>query len=337
MSHRVQARVPVLDVINKSGLTDVCVVVTRYFGGILLGASGLTRAYSQGCSMAVNAARKMKMCECSRISFSCDYTLYGKVSYALPEYGVIMEKEDFADSVNLAFLVKSEFSDKLKNSLRIYPAASLNCQKKQISSLILHEICAIIQNIQPLCKNKGFLNYYSIYYIELVCFIYCKGEFLCLPREQTELFEKQFLSENACLSVDSKGRKEPCEPCPLRTCFQRDRDRILHCNSFRRLKHKTQVYLSPGDHYRTRLTHTLEVSQIARTISRALRLNEDLTEAIALGHDLGHTPFGHAGERALNELSPDGFHHYEQSLRVVDILEKTVRVLTSQKKSVTEY
>ena len=104
-----------------------------------------------------------------------------------------------------------------------------------------------------------------------------------LPREQTELFEKQFLSENACLSVDSKGRKEPCEPCPLRTCFQRDRDRILHCNSFRRLKHKTQVYLSPaGDHYRTRLTHTLEVSQIARTISRALRLNEDLTEAIAL-------------------------------------------------------
>lgn len=159
-----------------------------------------------------------------------------------------------------------------------------------------------------------------------------------LPREQTELFEKQFLNENACLSVDSKGRKEPCEPCPLRTCFQRDRDRILHCNSFRRLKHKTQVYLSPaGDHYRTRLTHTLEVSQIARTISRALRLNEDLTEAIALGHDLGHTPFGHAGERALNELSPDGFHHYEQSLRVVDILEKTARVLTSQKKSVTEY
>ena len=144
-----------------------------------------------------------------------------------------------------------------------------------------------------------------------------------LPREQTELFEKQFLSENACLSVDSKGRKKPCEPCPLRTCFQRDRDRILHCNSFRRLKHKTQVYLSPaGDHYRTRLTHTLEVSQIARTISRALRLNEDLTEAIALGHDLGHTPFGHAGERALNELSPDGFHHYEQSLRVVDVLEK---------------
>ena len=120
--------VPVLDVINKSGLTDVCVVVTRYFGGILLGASGLTRAYSQGCSMAVNAARKMKMCECSRISFSCDYTLYGKVSYALPEYGVIMEKEDFADSVNLAFLVKSEFSDNLKKKL-----TDISCGKLELS------------------------------------------------------------------------------------------------------------------------------------------------------------------------------------------------------------
>lgn len=120
--------VPVLDVINKSGLTDVCVVVTRYFGGILLGASGLTRAYSQGCSMAVNAARKMEMCECSRISFSCDYTLYGKVSYALPEYGVIMEKEDFADSVNLAFLVKSELSDKLKKQL-----TDISCGKLELS------------------------------------------------------------------------------------------------------------------------------------------------------------------------------------------------------------
>jgi dGTPase len=114
----------------------------------------------------------------------------------------------------------------------------------------------------------------------------------------------------------------PEEPHPLRTAFQRDRDRILHCKSFRRLKHKTQVFLAPyGDHYRTRLTHTLEVSQIARTISRALRLNEDLTEAVALGHDIGHTPFGHAGERVLAELSPDGFSHYQQSLRVVDKLE----------------
>lgn len=129
------------------------------------------------------------------------------------------------------------------------------------------------------------------------------------------------LCEYACLSSETKGREKPAEKCSLRTEFQRDRDKILHCNSFRRLKHKTQVFLSPaGDFYRTRLTHTLEVSQIARTVSRALRLNEDLTEAVALGHDLGHTPFGHAGERALNELDPDGFHHYEQSLRVVDCL-----------------
>lgn len=115
----------------------------------------------------------------------------------------------------------------------------------------------------------------------------------------------------------------PEQECEIRTCFQRDRDRIIHCRAFRRLKHKTQVFLAPsGDHYRTRLTHTLEVSQIARTIARALHLNEDLTEAIALGHDLGHTPFGHAGERALNNLSPNGFKHYEQSVRVVEKLEK---------------
>ncbi len=143
-----------------------------------------------------------------------------------------------------------------------------------------------------------------------------------LPREYTEALEKQNLCEFACLSSRTKGRERYVQPCDLRTEFQRDRDRILHCNSFRRLKHKTQVFLSPmGDHYRTRLTHTLEVAQIARTMARALRLNEDLTEAIALGHDLGHTPFGHAGERMLNELNPHGFHHYEQSLRVVDCLE----------------
>ena len=144
-----------------------------------------------------------------------------------------------------------------------------------------------------------------------------------LPREQTEHFEHTILCDKASFADASAGREKPEEKCVMRTEYQRDRDRILHCNSFRRLKHKTQVFLSPaGDHYRTRLTHTLEVSQIARTIARALRLNEDLTEAIALGHDLGHTPFGHAGERMLAQLSPHGFHHYEQSLRVVDILEK---------------
>ena len=142
-------------------------------------------------------------------------------------------------------------------------------------------------------------------------------------REETEAIERQTLSRYATLSESSLGRRVPLEPDPIRPCFQRDRDRILHCKAFRRLKHKTQVFLSPeGDHYRTRLTHTLEVSQIARTIARALRLNEDLTEAISLGHDLGHTPFGHAGERALHAVMEDGFRHYEQSVRVVERLEK---------------
>jgi dGTPase len=133
---------------------------------------------------------------------------------------------------------------------------------------------------------------------------------------------EEFLSPFASKSRLSRGRQRPEKPSPVRLDFQRDRDRVIHSNSFRRLKHKTQVFIAPvGDHYVTRLTHTLEVAQIARTISRALNLNEDLTEAIALGHDLGHTPFGHIGEDVLNELFPDGFRHNEQSLRVVDILE----------------
>lgn len=141
-------------------------------------------------------------------------------------------------------------------------------------------------------------------------------------RERQINFEETYLSEYAAKSSKTKGRKTKIESCSIRTEYQRDRDRILHSKSFRRLKHKTQVFISPaGDHYRTRMTHTLEVSQIARTIARALRLNEDLTEAIALGHDLGHTPFGHTGEEVLNELLPEGFKHNEQSLRVVDVLE----------------
>ena len=142
-------------------------------------------------------------------------------------------------------------------------------------------------------------------------------------RHRIEETEHMFLCDRAAFSDKSKGRVYPEAPSEMRTDFQRDRDRIIHSKAFRRLKHKTQVFLSPeSDHYRTRLTHTLEVSQIARTIARALRLNEDLTEAIALGHDLGHTPFGHAGERALNELAPFDFYHYEQSVRVCKKLEK---------------
>ena len=142
-------------------------------------------------------------------------------------------------------------------------------------------------------------------------------------REEIERMECETLSPYATLSIHSKGRDVYEEPCDIRPVFQRDRDRILHSKAFRRLKNKTQVFLTPkGDHYRTRLSHTLEVSQNARTIAKALRLNEDLVEAIALGHDLGHTPFGHAGERTLNSLCPMGFAHYKQSIRVVEFLEK---------------
>src|SRR5918998_2030268 len=141
-------------------------------------------------------------------------------------------------------------------------------------------------------------------------------------RQQLEQREREILAAEAAKSADSRGRLRPEDEDPIRPAFQRDRDRVIHCKAFRRLKHKTQVFFAPtGDHYRTRLTHTLEVSQIARSIAKVLRLNEELTEAIALGHDLGHTPFGHAGERVLDELIPDGFNHYEQSLRIVDVLE----------------
>ena len=142
-------------------------------------------------------------------------------------------------------------------------------------------------------------------------------------REMAEQREVAYFSPYASLSSKSRGRDREEPPCDIRPVYQRDRDRILHSKAFRRLKHKTQVFLLPqGDHYRTRLTHTLEVAQTARTIARALRMNEDLAEAIALGHDLGHTPFGHAGEQALNEICPFGFAHFEQSVRVVELLEK---------------
>ncbi len=148
------------------------------------------------------------------------------------------------------------------------------------------------------------------------------------PREISLDIEKMTLSKYAQLSKNTIGRKNPENICEIRTPYQKDRDKIIHCNSFRRLKQKTQVFISPrGDHYRTRLTHTLEVTQIARTIARALRLNEDLTEAIAMGHDLGHTPFGHAGEKVLNELNPKGFRHNIQGARVVEVLEKNLKGL----------
>ena len=147
-------------------------------------------------------------------------------------------------------------------------------------------------------------------------------------REDLEDRERQFLAPQAAKSAQTKGRLRPEPEDDIRPAFQHDRDRIIHCKAFRRLKHKTQVFFAPaGDHYRTRLTHTLEVSQIGRTIAKVLRLQEELTEAIALGHDLGHTPFGHAGERVLDQLVPGGFNHYEQSLRIVDVLENNGRGL----------
>ena len=151
-------------------------------------------------------------------------------------------------------------------------------------------------------------------------------------KERTYAIEDAFLSQYACKSKDTLGRDREEEPCVMRTEFQRDRDRIIYCKSFRRLKNKTQVFFSPeGDHYITRLTHTLDVSQIARSIARTLSLNEDLAEAIALGHDLGHTPFGHSGERILDKLVPSGFKHNEQSVRVVEVLEKDGRGLNLTK------
>ena len=151
-------------------------------------------------------------------------------------------------------------------------------------------------------------------------------------RQRTELIEKETFSKYASLSMNSKGRDRYEDECSIRTVYQRDRDRIIHSKAFRRLVHKTQVFLAPeGDHYRTRLTHTLEVSQIARTISKALRLNEDLTEAIALGHDLGHTPFGHAGEAVLDEMCCEGFKHNVQSVRVVEFIENSGRGLNLTK------
>jgi dGTPase len=147
-------------------------------------------------------------------------------------------------------------------------------------------------------------------------------------REQLEQREREALAPQAARSAENRGRLRPEAEDPIRPAFQRDRDRVIHTKAFRRLKHKTQVFFSPaGDHYRTRLTHTLEVSQIARTVAKVLRLHEELTEAIALGHDLGHAPFGHAGERVLNTLAPGGFNHYEQSLRIVDVLENDRRGL----------
>ena len=195
----------------------------------------------------------------------------------------------------------------------------------ELTSLGLLRSLGISGIIYFIKKEKDFRVSGRIIVVERLFWIEKKGIPMNI-RESLEQWEKEYLSPYAMLSMNSRGRLKEEEQCDIRPVFQRDRDRIIHSKSFRRLKDKTQVFLTPeGDHYRTRLTHTLEVSQTARTIAKALQLNEDLVEAIALGHDLGHTPFGHAGERALDRVCPYGFKHNEQSVRTVDMLEKDGR------------
>ena len=206
---------------------------------------------------------------------------------------------------------------------------STHWKKLRFFCIPLHwqEQFLIVYKINGINKKEK-RNWYRIYKLGAFICSFDERRPVMSIREELEKREQEYLSPYATLSMNSKGREKEEEQCDIRPVFQRDRDRILHSKSFRRLKDKTQVFLTPeGDHYRTRLTHTLEVSQNARTIAKALRLNEDLVEAIALGHDLGHTPFGHAGERALNRVCPYGFKHSEQSVRTVEVLEKGLQGL----------
>ena len=266
------AGTPALEVLQHSGLTDLIVVVTRYFGGVLLGTGGLVRAYTTATARALENAEVVTVRSVVELQVTVDYVLYERASLLIDAAGAKQAPPEFTDRVTLRWQMPEHTEAPRRGEGR-----------------------------NP--KNKRRI---------------------CMDvRRRTEEIEHLAFAPWATFSDASRGRAVPEPQDPLRPVFQRDRDRVLHCKAFRRLKQKTQVFLSPeGDLYRTRLTHTLEVSQIARTIARGLRLNEDLTEAISLAHDLGHTPFGHAGEKALDALCPDGFRHYMQSLRVVDRLEK---------------
>lgn len=195
---------------------------------------------------------------------------------------------------------------------------------RKCDGIFVHLQAALNSQLLRICGQSGVcaVIYILLYVCVITYFMKNINNYSCI-REMLEAEEREILSPYAAFSADSRGRRRYEREDDVRPVYQRDRDRILHCKAFRRLKHKTQVFLAPeGDHYRTRLTHTLEVSQIARTIAKALRLNESLTEAIALGHDLGHTPFGHTGEEVLNKLCANGFVHSEQSVRVCEVLEK---------------
>ena len=328
------AGTPVLETIGHAGVADVIVVVTRYFGGILLGTGGLVRAYTAAASGALQNAELVSM----RLVVDCrlrvPYAQFEQAQRIIAAAETRLDEPIFDDAVTLCLAYarragghtchspdRADPRRRRGGDLRGTVRGVLNCGAPQRGE-------GAPPTSRPRSREKTSKKFPQkksvsrsfVVFINRGC---KKGGHTMTIREETEAIERRTLSRYATLSENSLGRRTPLEDDPIRPCFQRDRDRILHCKAFRRLKQKTQVFLSPeGDHYRTRLTHTLEVAQIARTISRALRLNEDLTEAIALGHDLGHTPFGHAGERALNRLCPGGFTHYRQSLRVVDYLER---------------
>ncbi len=306
---------PMLNVFQREGVTNVCCVVTRYFGGILLGAGGLVRAYTQSAKDALDAAGISVVRRWVEVAVPLPLLLFERLKLELEAHGGVLGEVEYAADVTVHALLPEERAEAFSPGSPSWPPAEWppRCAASPSRRCPGHKYEQIMNLLQ---KRRIFPRK------EVYSYNDGRGEFLD-PEEQTEALEREMLSPFACLSSQSRGRQTPLEPCPTRTCFQRDIDRIIHSKAFRRLKHKTQVFLEPeGDHYRTRMTHTIEVSRIARTIARGLRLNEDLAEAAAYGHDLGHTPFGHAGERVLNEILPGGFAHNEQSLRVVDRLEK---------------
>ena len=332
------AGTPALEVLQHSGLTDLIVVVTRYFGGVLLGTGGLVRAYTTATARALENAEVVTVRSVVELSVTVDYSLYERCSGSKTGRAAVHGSRDpvLADAGThrrpaAGTAAGADTRQRAGDGIR------------PVLCTVLNPAAAKIKKQALFCEPTGFFplrqSGCATIAADAAIGIGCaetergngdkKGGRLCMDvRQRTEEIEHMTFAPWATFSDQSRGRMLPEEQDPIRPVFQRDRDRVLHCKAFRRLKQKTQVFLSPeGDLYRTRLTHTLEVSQIARTIARALRLNEDLTEAISLAHDLGHTPFGHAGERALNELCPDGFKHYMQSLRVVDKLEKDGRGL----------
>ena len=296
------AGMPVLQVLQREELYNVTCVVTRYFGGILLGAGGLVRAYAHGAKIAVDAAGRSIKRIWTNVYLPCPYSWYERIRLEVAAFGGMIRetrvrrgcrawiccclrsrRRAFLERVTRPFGRDDRGADR-KTGIPRVPASLSGRAERQTGGNA---------DDDPGSNWNGPSTFASV-----------SVRSFPMPR------------------AAARGRRRRTEN-DVRTCYQRDSDRILHSKSFRRLMHKTQVFLQPeGDHYRTRMTHTLEVARIARTITRALRLNEDLAEAIAFGHDLGHTPFGHAGEVALTEVMGEPFRHNEQSLRVVDVLEK---------------